>query len=469
MARMQKSGRRKQSLSIGWVPTGVCSAHLVVLAAGAVLLFRACRPRPGPEYVAVLGLGALTIALIPWFGSRGVQRNWAGWALAALMAGGFASVAATSGSKRLALLGLTAFGLSCAFNAIGVTVLSRSARSSSGPGAGRGAAACAVGGLLLVAVLAGALGGPRGAAFPSLLAIFGVVAFGLRSFALEPLARVGPPDRATACARDLLGGAWLGTAAIAAASLAGTAASVIAMDTAGQSSPAGWATAELVGRLGWWHALPVAGMSLVVFARRIGLAGMGALSAGGKWLGLGLAAGLSLGVGHHVLAQERERLQAQAGSPGDAGLAELQANPEAVQPATPTASSPPADATSTPAPAASAPTAPEPDTAAVALVKVESVAVAGTLQSGIVDAVERRRSLLESCARRGGLEETGTLSVRVIVAAGGGAASVVPTGGELAGTPLGDCMLRAFYHMGFPPPVAKPGTAVITLRVAPTR
>jgi hypothetical protein len=91
------------------------------------------------------------------------------------------------------------------------------------------------------------------------------------------------------------------------------------------------------------------------------------------------------------------------------------------------------------------------------------------LQSGASAIIERRRDLLESCAAHGGLEEAGTLSARVVVAAGGGASSVTPIDGNLVGTPVADCLIRAFYHMGFPPPVSKPATVVVTLRVAPTR
>ena len=466
MARMRRSGGPSEAVQVGWVPTGVCSAHLMLLGAGAVLLFRSSRPHPGPEYLALLALGALAIAAVPWFGTQGVRRNWAGWALAALLAGSVGAVQATSGSKRLALLALSELSLGCALNAIGVTVMLRSVESTWERISPRLAWACAVGGLGLLAVLPSALRGPRGASFPTILALSSMIAVGLCALALEPLARHGPRDRAAAIVRRLLGGAWLGVAAIAAASLAGAAASLLAWSRAGHVRLGAWGAAELAGRLGWLQALPLIGMLLVIFAGRTKLAGFATLSAGGRWVGVALAAGLSLGAGRLVLSQERDRVTAQAdmearAAPTPPGPPPLASSAVALPSA--------AVAESAPIASASASAMAEADPPAGALVKVEAIEVNGVLEASASTILERRRNLLESCAARDRLEEAATLSVRVVVATSGGAASVTPISGDLMGTPLADCLVRAFYHMGFPPPLSKPATVVLTLRVAPSR
>jgi hypothetical protein len=420
--------------------------------------------------LAVLALGVLSIGAVPWFGTRGVRRNWAGWALAALLAGSVGAIQATSGSKRLALLALSELSLGCTLNAIGVTVMLRSVQSTWERISPRLAWACAVGGLGLLAVLPSALSGPRGASFPTILALSSMIAVGLCALALEPLARHGPRDRAVAIVRRLLGGAWLGVAAIAAASLAGAAASLLAWSRAGHFRRGAWAAAELAGRLGWLHALPLIGMMLVIFAKRRELAGLATLTAGGRWLGLALAAGLSLGAGRHVLSQERDRVAAQADAEAPVPPAPPALPSAAVELPSAVVELPSAAvAVSAPIASASAPATSETDLPAGGLVNVESIAVNGVLQSGAEAIIERRRNLLESCAARGGLEQAGTLSARVVVAAGGGATSVTPVSGDLVGTPLADCLIRAFYHMGFPPPLSKPATVLVTLRVAPTR
>jgi hypothetical protein len=443
----------------------------MLLCAGAVLLFRYSRPRPGPEYLALLALGAVAIAAVPWFGSQGARRNWAGWALAALLAGSVGAVGATWGSRRLALLALSELGVGCALNAVGVTVMLRSVESTWERISARVALACAVGGLGLVAVLPGALRGPRGASFPTILALSSTIAVALSALALEPLVRHGPRDRATATVRRLLGGAWLGVAAIAAASLAGAAAGLLAWSPAGHVRHGATAAAEQAGWLGWLHALPLVGMVLVIFVRRTELVGVATVTAGGRWVGLTLAAGLSLGAGRYVLSQERSRVAAEADArcasaplapPPPASVAAGLPGIAAELPSVGIAVSAPIGSASAPAPA-------ETDPPRGTLVSVESLAASGVLEAGVSTTIERRRHLLERCAEQDGLQEAATLSVRIVVASEGGAASVTPTGGDLVGTPVGDCLLRAFYHMGFPPPLSKPATVGLTLRVAPAR
>ncbi len=471
MARMRRSSGPGETAQVGWVPAGVCSAHLMLLCAGAVLLFRHSRPHPGPEYLALLALGALAIAAVPWFGSRGARRNWAGWALAALIAGSVGAVGATSGSRRLALLALSELAVGCALNAVGVTVMLRCVQSTWERISARFAIACAVGGFGLIWVLSSAIHGPKGASFPTILALSSTIAVALCALALEPLVHQGPRDRMASTVRRLVGGAWLGVAAIAAASLAGAAAGLLAWSPAGRVSHGALVAAERAGRLGWLHALPLIGMVLVVFVRRTELVGLATLSAGRRWLGLTLAAGLSLGAGRYVLAQERTRVAAEA----DAACALAPAAPPpptsvaaglaSIAPELPSIGV----AGSAPQGSASPTSSADTDPGAGAVISVASLQASGVLEAGVSTPIDRRRNLLERCAERGGLHEAATLSVRIVVGVEGGAASVTPTGGDLTGTPVGDCLMRAFYHMGFPPPLSKPATVALTLRVAPTR
>ncbi len=461
MGHMAKSA--SASFRVGWVPTTVCSAHLMLLGAGAVVLFQSSRPRPGLVYLAVLGLGALTIALVPWLGTKQLQRNWAGWALAALLAGAFASVLATSGHPRLALLALSELAVGCALNAIGVTSMLRPVEWNPGRLSPRIVAASAVGGLGLVMALPSTLRGPAGSCFPTLLAFSSVFALGLGAFKLEPLAHGGPPDRAAATTRRLLGGTWLGMAAIMVASQAGGTAGLLAASGPDNASRAAWGAAAVAGRLGWLQALPLAGMSLVVFALRAELAGIATLSAKGNWLGFAGAALLSGAGGRRTLALERARAAAEpnpvAGATPPAS-AQMAADPV---PATGSASG----ANGQPSASNRAPPPADPPEGASRLVRVESVAVEGVPEPEVGATIERRRQLLEDCARAGA--DAGTLAIEIVVSAGGGASRVAPVGGELAATPLAQCMTLAFYHMGFPPPVAKPAKLVVKLRIAPGR
>ncbi len=93
--------------------------------------------------------------------------------------------------------------------------------------------------------------------------------------------------------------------------------------------------------------------------------------------------------------------------------------------------------------------------------------VDGVLEADVGATIERRRQLLENCAKGGA--DAGTLSMQVLISAGGGASRVAPVGGELMTTPLAECMTLAFYHMGFPPPLSKPASILVKLRIAPGR
>lgn len=224
----------------------------------------------------------------------------------------------------------------------------------------------------------------------------------------------------------------------------------------------------LHARFGWAYMLPLVAAALVVFARRVGLAGAGALGLGRR--GLGLAAfGLLLLVGARALVRPlptaRAALPVPSASPSLPSLAES-ASPAPAPSVVEPAAAPSPLASSAPSPLASS--APSPPAAGSAgKLQVESVSTRGMLEADVRGGVERRFDRLQACLDDPKHQQSGSLSLKVGVDQAGSVNYSKATGGELVGTPLAVCLLPVFYKMGFAAPGSSGAYFEITLRSPP--
>lgn len=239
----------------------------------------------------------------------------------------------------------------------------------------------------------------------------------------------------------------------------------------------------LHARFGWAYMLPLVAAALVVFARRVGLAGAGALGLGRR--GLGLAAfGLLLLVGARALVRPlptaRAALPVPSASPSLPSLAEsasLAPAPSVVEPAAapsslassaPSPAAPPGAVLASSAPSPLASSAPSPPAAGSAgKLQVESVSTRGMLEADVRGGVERRFDRLQACLDDPKHQQSGSLSLKVGVDQAGSVNYSKATGGELVGTPLAVCLLPVFYKMGFAAPGSSGAYFEITLRSPP--
>lgn len=224
----------------------------------------------------------------------------------------------------------------------------------------------------------------------------------------------------------------------------------------------------LHARFGWAYMLPLVAAALVVFARRVGLAGAGALGLGRR--GLGLAAfGLLLLVGARALVRPlptaRAALPVPSASPSLPSLAES-ASPAPAPSVVEPAAAPSPLASSAPSPLASP--APSPPAAGSAgKLQVEGVSTRGMLEADVRGGVERRFDRLQACLDDPKHQQSGSLSLKVGVDQAGSVNYSKATGGELVGTPLAVCLLPVFYKMGFAAPGSSGAYFEITLRSPP--
>ncbi|RYZ04071.1 MAG: hypothetical protein EOO73_25830 [Myxococcales bacterium] len=96
---------------------------------------------------------------------------------------------------------------------------------------------------------------------------------------------------------------------------------------------------------------------------------------------------------------------------------------------------------------------------------IEAVTVRGLMEADARGGVIRRMDRLTACLAEPENAQTGTLTVKVAIDAAGSVPDSRAVGGELATTPLGTCLVRVFYNMGFAAPSSGAAGFEITLRV----
>ena len=116
--------------------------------------------------------------------------------------------------------------------------------------------------------------------------------------------------------------------------------------------------------------------------------------------------------------------------------------------------------------ASSAPLAPSPPepSASSGQLQIGDITTRGFLEADARGGVTRRLDRLQVCLTDPKNEQHGSLTLKIGIDASGSVAYSRATGGELSGTPLGDCLLRVFYKMGFAAPASNDASFTITLR-----
>jgi hypothetical protein len=227
-----------------------------------------------------------------------------------------------------------------------------------------------------------------------------------------------------------------------------------------------------LARVSWALMFALVAATVVVFAERARYAGVGTLSLGKRSLVLVLVAvGLVVGARFTAAAVPARPVVASV-SPAlpDVGAsapvpAEPAPAPEANVAPAPSASAAVVDSaapvpSAAPSAAAAAPPAGEPGS-----VQVDAVTTRGLLEADARGGVTRRTDRLQACLADPKNNQKGTLSLKIGIDPSGSVAFSRATGGELAGTPVGTCLLAVFYKMGFAAPASNNAGFDITLRV----
>lgn len=332
----------------------------------------------------------------------------------------------------------------------GVWALAGLSEKSSLRSSGRALGAAALGLVGSAAVYQRAPAALRGELLlPALFAAAGVLALAAGVAKLEAALADRDGARAVRRAVGLLGGTFLGMVAIAFASIELMSTSLAQ------------------ARFGWSFMLPLVAALLVAFAQRGRLAGAGALVLGRRGLLLGLA-GMAVVVGARFSVRPAAAVSAPPKPPVVVVVDSAASRP--VEPPAPAMAPAPMPSEATPAaPVASASAAPAPPVVAGAPgeLQIETVAAKGLLEADARGGVQRRFDKLQACLSEPKNQQSGALTLRVGIDAGGSVNYVRPTGGELVGTPLAVCLLPAFYKMGFATPGSANAYFEITLRAPP--
>jgi hypothetical protein len=316
-----------------------------------------------------------------------------------------------------------------------VWALSGSSERSNMRGTSRVATAVAVGLLGLVAVHFRAPADVRGdLGLPALFGLTSVLALGAGSAKLEAALFERDGQRAVRRAAGLLVGTLLGMAAVAAVSFE------LVLTSVGHA------------RLGWAYMWPIVASLLIVFASRARLAGAGALA-------LGVRALVVVAVGLVLLLGARAGVSAKSvrAVPEPPMATQVRA-PDGVVSAEPVASVVPS---AEPAPSTAAPSGQPGE------LQIESVVPHGLLEADARGGVTRRIDKLQACLTDQANQQSGALTLKVGIDASGSVNYCRTTGGDLVGTPLADCLLRAFYKMGFAAPASGAAFFEIALRSPP--
>lgn len=268
-------------------------------------------------------------------------------------------------------------------------------------------------------------------ALPLLFATAGILAMGVGSAKID--AALTRKDGACVVRRasGIVAGGFFAMAAVGAASL-----------DLGQSS-------LHHARLAWALMFSLVASVLVVFVQRTRYAGAGLLELGHRaWLLAMIVVALLVGAGLTRSSSARAEGPAVAGPPLPVASVVVMPPPAA-----------PAPAPSAPAVVASAaPVAPS-------QLSIEAVSARGMLEADARSGVARRMDRLTACLADPKNTQTGTLNVKASIDAAGSVADSRALGGDLASTPVGACLLRVFYNMGFASPSSGSAAFEITLRV----
>jgi len=219
MMRRMQYGRRLRQIA--------CLIHVALAGAGAAAL-GAARDLSGPgaaRHFTLLAFGVIAVlhVLHPrWPASRRYLTVGA-VALVMVVAGPTALFGGGSPSTRLGIIALSAACLACVVNAAGMVWLLGPSGLQARRFSGRIGLALFVGLLGLAPTLAFRQAAALG---PALLAVLTLVALAVGASQLEAAVSIGDTLRAIRIASYLLTGVWLGLAALAAASLAVSAATL---------------------------------------------------------------------------------------------------------------------------------------------------------------------------------------------------------------------------------------------------
>jgi hypothetical protein len=223
-------------------------------------------------------------------------------------------------------------------------------------------------------------------------------------------------------------------------------------------------------RFGWGFMFAFIASVLIIFGGRARYAGAGLVALGQRALMLGLVA-VALLAGARLTVAAPSRPATTPNAPlAPAAAAPLAA--EAVSAPAVLASSPTAADSSAPRPdaAVSAPSAPSAvpsaqPAAPSGQIEIGEITTRGLLEADARGGVTRRLDRLQECLANPKNDQHGTLMLKIGIDASGSPSFVRATDGELKGTPLGDCLLRVFYKMGYAAPSANNAGFNVTLRI----
>jgi hypothetical protein len=274
-------------------------------------------------------------------------------------------------------------------------------------------------------------------ALPLLFATAGVLAFGVGAAKIDAALELKDGAQVVRRASGVVAGSFFSMAAVGAASL-----------DLGQGS-------LLHARLGWALMFSLVASALVVFLQRTRYAGAGLLKLGHRaWLLGFIVVALLVGAGLTRSTTVRGEAPAPSASP--------------VAPARPAIAEPPVaePEPSVVAPAVSPSVALAPAPSGPSQVAIDSVTARGMLEADVLGGVTRRIDRLSACLADGHDAPSGTLVVKVGIDTAGSVSDTRRIGGELASSPAAECLVTAFYKMGFAAPSSGSAGFDITLRVS---
>ncbi len=335
----------------------------------------------------------------------------------------------------------------------GVWTLAGLSESSPVRGTPRVMAATAVG-LLGGAIVYGRVpAGARGEL--SLALLFGcasLLALAVGAAKIEAALRDRDGQRVVRRAAGIVSGAFFGMAAVGAASLDLSSSSLSQ------------------ARLGWALMFALVAAVLVVFAGRARYAGVGASTLGQRALVLGLVgaallagarltrAAAPVSAPRALVARTPSAVAAPSAAPVDVVEAPLPSSALAVVPSGSIAT----DASAAPAASAAVPAA----SGQPRSIQIDALTARGMLEADARGGVSRRMERLQVCVADPKNQQSGALSLKIGIDPSGSVSYSKGTGGDLSGTPLGNCLLAVFYKMGFAAPTSG-ASFEITLRIPP--
>ena len=280
---------------------------------------------------------------------------------------------------------------------------------------------------------------------PLLFSIVSVLALAVGAAKIEAALRDRDGQRVVRRAAGIVPGAFFSMAAVGVASLDLRSSSLSQ------------------ARLGWALMFSLVAAVLVVFAGRARYAGVGVARLGQRAFVIGFV-GVALLVGARLTRASAPRSAPGAPVPVTPSPSPAVATSAApVERLAPSAAAPaPSTVPAAPSAAASAASVASPAASAVApavpgqagAVQLEALTARGMLEADARGGVLRRQERLDACPVDPKNQQSGVLSLKVRVDASGSVGYSRATGGELSGTPLGDCLSAVFYKMGFAAPAA---------------